>query len=365
MSIDAVSASTITANVLAGSASISGGGVAAVGLSGAGVSTENKVRTKVRAYIDGDDNDDADMQKGITAGTVALNASDTSSVTADAKAASLAAAFAGKAAVAISVGVGLADNEIDNVVESYIRRASTKVESEVGAVSIKATGHATINATAAAAAAAVGGGLVGIALSGAGAEATNVILGEIKAYADNNSLVQSKTDVTVEAKNTSTIEADIVSAAASLGAGAVGAAFSIGASVAENFIGFDSDGNKKPLVVRASLDESSVTAAGDVNVTAMTMETISALTAAASVSVAIGAVRRGRIGFRRQHDEHDRQSSRSGDQRNGYGRAPILSRSLRKTSRPLLPRQWRLLSPLRSRLLAVEPWRSLRPWRKT
>ncbi|MEZ6090103.1 MAG: hypothetical protein R3C05_19165 [Pirellulaceae bacterium] len=289
LTVDAASAAKISANVLAGSAAISGGGVGAVGLSGAGVGTQNKISTQVRATIDGDDNFDADAARGITASSVLLNADDTSTITSRANAVSLAGALAGTGAVALSIGVALAKNEINNTVEAFIINANNGAESTVGAIEIKATENATIDATAAASSVAAAGGLVGIAISGAGAEATNVILGGVKAYAQDSTL-SSKTDVVLDASNRSNIDAQILSAAASLGGGAAAGALSIGASIAENSIGFDGSGTKQPFEVLAFLKDTDVDAGGDLRQTATTEETITAETIAASVAIAIGAV---------------------------------------------------------------------------
>ena len=74
-----------------------------------------------------------------------------------------------------------------------------------------------------------------------------MITGGVLAYIKNSD-VDSAKNVLVKASNTSTIDAQVLSAAASLGVGAAaGGAVSIGASIAENSIGFDADGSKTPL----------------------------------------------------------------------------------------------------------------------
>ncbi|MDA8435110.1 MAG: hypothetical protein M0Z98_03915, partial [Actinomycetales bacterium] len=172
LSIDALANQSIDALVLAGSAAIAGGAYAGVAVSGAGVSSDNRIVTHVKAFIDGDG------ATGIRAARIALNAKDTSSIIATAGAVSLAAGF-GLAGVAVSIGVTMARNTIEDQVEAYIANADTGVtttSASDGDIVVATSGAASIAALAAAASVAVGGGLAGVGVSGAGAQATNVIL---------------------------------------------------------------------------------------------------------------------------------------------------------------------------------------------
>lgn len=113
--------------MLAGAVAISGGGTTQAGavFAGAGVYTENKVNTLVKAYIDGDGaNTTTD---GITAASVSLSADDSSVVNAIAGAASVAASFGGTAGVSVAIGLALAFNEVSNDVSAYIANADEGV----------------------------------------------------------------------------------------------------------------------------------------------------------------------------------------------------------------------------------------------
>ncbi|MBT7082464.1 MAG: hypothetical protein HN929_13545, partial [Chloroflexi bacterium] len=272
---------TISAIVFSGSAAAAAG-IAGVAVSGSGVVAVNKISTDVKAYIDNSE---------IEAGSIALTASDTSQITADGGAAAISAAFGG-VGVAISTGVAIAENRITNNIEAYIT-SSDSVKTDIGDISVRAFEDATITArTAAAAVSAAVGSLAGIAISGSGAEATNIILTDTNAFVSGSSLV-SKGDVVIDADNTSTIEAMVISAAASLAVGIAGISGSIGESKARNFIGWDlifGLPDKKSAEVQAYISNSSVDAKGDLNITADAIETINASVFAGSVAVSAGLV---------------------------------------------------------------------------
>ena len=166
-----------------GSAAISGGGIAGVGVSGAGVGALNRIAAKVQSFIDGDG------ATGITANSIALKAQDTSAIDAFAGAASLAASFAGTAAVSLSIGAAVADNIITNDISAYIDNADTGVTARTGEVRVEAFENASVDATAIAASLSVAIGLVGVALSGAGADADNIIANEVTSFIDNSTVV--------------------------------------------------------------------------------------------------------------------------------------------------------------------------------
>jgi hypothetical protein len=106
--LQAAASGSIDAIVLAGAVTLSGGGTTGVGVSGAGVYTENKIANLVQACIGGDG------ATGITADSVTLTASDTSGITADVAAASLAGSVGGTGGVSVSIGIALARNHISS-----------------------------------------------------------------------------------------------------------------------------------------------------------------------------------------------------------------------------------------------------------
>ncbi len=215
----------INSTVFAGSVAVAIGTANAFSLGGSGVYSDNQVALDVEADL-------ANIATPVKAASVSVVANDTSSITATAGAASLAASV-GENGVAVSIGVSLAKNEIDNVVQAFIVNVPT-VTTTSGGISVTSTESAGITAVAAAAAVAVAGGEnIGVAISGAGAEATNVILGTDNAYVTSSNLA-SASSVTLDAEDASQINANIIAAAVSLGIGVgeggVGAA--IGISVA-------------------------------------------------------------------------------------------------------------------------------------
>ena len=236
MLLTSLSNQTINSFVLAGSAAVGAAGSVGLAASGAGVSAENRLATEVRSFIDGDGTN------GIAADYILLTADDESSIKVDAVGASMAVGAGGSGGGALSIGVSLAFNHISNVVEASISNADnvttrggqdwttasgqqtvdkgTRVQlaanyagggvpgavyeyvgsaasqnlatqnysdstlwRRLGEVSLRASENSSIDAVSVAASLAVGaGGAAGLAFSGAGAEATNVILTKTNAF---------------------------------------------------------------------------------------------------------------------------------------------------------------------------------------
>jgi len=185
----ATATQTIGAFVLAGSAAVTAGSVG-VSLAGAGASSINTVGMNVRAFIDGDGT------SGVRAASIGLTALDTSSIEVTTLAASIAASVAGVGAVALSVGVGLARNTISNDVQAYVINADTGVtttSSTSGNITLTATEKASIRSQATAASMAASfGGVAGIAIAGAGADATNVVLTKANAHVTASKLTSAR-----------------------------------------------------------------------------------------------------------------------------------------------------------------------------
>ena len=350
LTLTATSENSIDALVLAFSVAIAGSGNAAVGLTGAGSRSENKLATKTKAFIKGSG------ASGIVADSVSLSAEDRSKITADVAAASLGIAGSGTISGSVSVGVSLAKNHLSNEIEAYIDSANVtsrtgditvtanapensasfpfdydnsgtktlttgdKVKagdkvyrflgeqyqytSEFGSIKLKTddivkvaddfSGNgiagafykaksslnnqtvdlgetnyndgtkwdlisqslasedytnqerwkqdSSISALSIAASLSAGlSGSVGLALSGAGAESTNVILSKTNAYI-KDSTISSAGNVDLSAENTASIDATVVAASAAIGAsGSIGVGASIGAAVARNLMGWDVD----------------------------------------------------------------------------------------------------------------------------
>jgi hypothetical protein len=233
LSLKAFSDQSIDALVLSGSAAI-GAGPVGVGVAAAGSAAVNKITTQVQAFIDGDGVD------GIRASSVRLHAADASQISAITGAAAVSGGF-GAVGVSVSVAGCLAHNEIGNDIAAYITRADSLHTTGVGpddGIVIEASEAATIKSLTTAASLSAGIGAVGVAVSGAGAVATNIILTTTHAYVADSVLV-SANDVLIEASDTSTIQAIVATASGAVGGGAVGVGVSIGAALARNFIGWD------------------------------------------------------------------------------------------------------------------------------
>ncbi|MCZ7598732.1 MAG: hypothetical protein M5U09_14710 [Gammaproteobacteria bacterium] len=78
---------------------------------------------------------------------------------------------------------------------------------------------------------------MGVAVSGAGASATNYILTSTNAAIDNVTIVNAD-DVDLDAVNTASINAVVAAASAAIGGGAVGVGASVGVSLSRNLIGY-------------------------------------------------------------------------------------------------------------------------------
>jgi hypothetical protein len=174
---------------MAGSMAIAAGGVG-VGVSGTGVLAVNMISADVKAFIEG---------STVTAGSVSLQADDTSVIMAFGGSASVAAAFGG-VGVGVSIGVALGHNMISNNVAAYILESD--VTSTSGGIAVEAVERSLINSVSAAASLGVAIGGVGVAVSGAGAQASNVILTRTNAWIED-SAIASAGDVVVQANSQS------------------------------------------------------------------------------------------------------------------------------------------------------------------
>ncbi len=91
------------------------------------------------------------------------------------------------------------------------------------------------------------GGKAGVGISGAGAEATNVILTDVNAYASDSKLTANNGNVSIDATNAASIDASVVTVSAAFGAGGLaGVGVSLGVAVARNYIGWDTSSDLIP-----------------------------------------------------------------------------------------------------------------------
>jgi mucin-19 len=287
LTVETSSSETIFAEVGTIAAAITGGFVG-VSAAGAGASATNDISVNTSAYIQGDAVSANATQKGITAGSVAVSGSDTSTITAQVQAAAVGAAF-GAVAATVTIGISLATNQISDDMEVYISGAGDGVTASSGSVDVSATQGAMILAESSAASLAIAGGAIGVAVAGAGAEAENTILDNTNAYISSSAIAASS-NVTTSATATATIHAYILAASAA-GAGGLGAdAGSLGASLAENNIGYTAGllGVKQADQVRAYTTGSSISAGGAFNETASDTSHIDAEVLTVSAAITIG-----------------------------------------------------------------------------
>ncbi|MEQ9409446.1 MAG: calcium-binding protein, partial [Fuerstiella sp.] len=278
LSVRATSTGTIKAQVFSGSVAVGGGAVGA-GISGAGVGAENRIATDVTAEIVGDG------ATGVTADNISVLSSDTSSITALTGAASIAGGFGG-VGVAASIGVAIAYNEIDNDISASVRDGNTIIDTSVGALTVQAVDAATISSTTTAASLAVAIGGVAASVSGAGADATNVILTDTNAWI-SASTIHTAGDLNVRAQSNANISSSVAALAAAFAfSGAAGVGIAIGSSTAQNFVGYDSAGTVSSSVTRAYITGSQITVDGTLNQTAQSSATIVSNVAAASAAAA-------------------------------------------------------------------------------
>ncbi|MFM7035677.1 MAG: beta strand repeat-containing protein, partial [Planctomycetia bacterium] len=284
LTLSATSSQTIDATVLAGSVAIAGGNIG-VGIGGAGASSINKAAMAVHAFIDGDG------VSGIRASSVSVHASDTSVIDVYTGAASIAGSY-GNTAVSVAIGVSLARNEIGNDVVASILNADQGVTTTSGDILVTATGSARIRARSQAAAIAVAVGNIGAGVSGAGAEATNVILTKTNAAIDS-SVLRSAGNVSLDATSNGQVIANVLAAAVGIGGGGAGGlGISIGASLAQNLIGWKAadDATPVPAEVRSTVSSSSISAAGTLEQTATGAAGIDAAVFAGSVAISTGTL---------------------------------------------------------------------------
>ena len=278
LTVTAASSQAITANVFAGSMAVAGG-IVGLARSGSGVEALNLIASDSLAAIRG-------SATGLTLASVSLSATNLSSIDANAGAVAMSLAGGGLS-LSGSVAVTLAENRISSSTTAEISRnaasgAFGSVTTQSGGISVSARDEAEIRSVASAAALAASVGIIGVAISGAGAASENTIHTATTVLADHMTLYAAA-DIDFTAESSATILSTVISAAVSLGGGVVGAATSIGASLAKNTIGSTAQDGVFALSNGAVL-----TAAGDVSFAASMSSRIEATVASIAVALAEG-----------------------------------------------------------------------------
>ncbi|MFY9254756.1 MAG: hypothetical protein WAO83_14990, partial [Fuerstiella sp.] len=279
--------STVVSAAVAYSSTPIAGGVG----SGAGASSENIVNSKVRAYLDGDAENSAYVSTGvIRAENIDLHAKDQSTITAFTGAAALAASV-GQSSIAVTIGTGLAWNTISNDVSAYVANIDQDSSPISNNLTVLAESDAVITAHAWAASISATSGAAGLSISGAGADALNVIRGNVDAYILDSHLVVEG-DVSVKSTQSSEIDSTIWAAAGSFSASAsTSLGLAIGTATASNYVGFSDDGEQiEAFRVSAYVKNSALDVLGNLALLADMSAVIDATVAAGSVAVSGGSL---------------------------------------------------------------------------
>nr|WP_293778378.1 DUF4347 domain-containing protein [uncultured Oxalicibacterium sp.] len=276
VSLSAMQTATIESLSIGGAVAVqAGGGGAAVAAAGAG--SNNTIKNTIAAYV----NNSLGSTKGIRAsGAIALTASDDATITANAGGVGIAI-MGGGAGAGVSMGIAAATNVIENTVDAYFDKAT--VSTTANNISLSATESASIAAlTLGGAIAGSGGGAAGVGVGLAGAGSGNTVKNKARARFLNGSDVKTITsgNIALTASDTSEIRANAGGVGIAVGgAGAAGVGVSMGVAFANNKI---TNG------VEASIDSSTVAAAGTLSLSATSNATIEALSIGGAVAASGG-----------------------------------------------------------------------------
>lgn len=243
---------TIDALSVAGSLGLAGSHGLSATLAGAGSGSNNQVHNTITAEVV-----NSDVQSVV--GGIDVAAHDATSMVATTVGAAIDAGFASGLSGAVAVGLSIARNTIENTTTAKIVGGTTSTsEGDLAFLQVGASDASRIDAVAVAASLAISGASApAFAMSGGGAEASNVILSDVDA------LVQAANieafTLTVSADSTGTIQSGVYGVTSSVaGSGAAGGSATIGASVANNFVGYKFDGSKQDARVHAEITGSTI-----------------------------------------------------------------------------------------------------------
>ncbi len=286
VSLLANSTLTVRAQAIAGAGGVGGGTGEGLSLSlaGAGVGTVNSISSQILASIQNGSSVTA-LSGGGNAGDVAVNAIDTSTISAEAVGAAISVGVSGGGnSGSLSIGAAVSQNQIANKVTGQIDSSTVSAS---GALSMQGTETPTITATSVAASLSIAAAnMTGIAISGGGASAQNTILSDAKALI-TGSTVSTGGAADVISGSTSHITASVTTVSLAGGGGTEnGGAGAIGASIARNYIGFNSDGSLGSSKIQSQISDSSLTVGGTLTETATSSQTIESTVVAFTAAVA-------------------------------------------------------------------------------
>ena len=255
-----------------------------LGLTAAGVYTENKIAASISSTIEST----SEITIGHAA-KAALNvaASDSAAITSLDGAAAVSGDFSASGkATTVAIGIGIARNTLQDSVAASVSDAG-EIDAAGAPITLSATHDDQIQATSVAASLAFSASdQNAVSVAGGASLADNLIGGDTTALLSNTSIGQSGAAtgaLSVLATDSSTINATVAAASAAVSFSSQNAtAVGIGASLAHNRIGDGTDTGAG--AVTAAIDDSAVFA-GAVDVSATSSETVDALVLAASVAI--------------------------------------------------------------------------------
>ncbi|HEX5590080.1 MAG TPA: hypothetical protein VFX65_07310, partial [Candidatus Limnocylindrales bacterium] len=260
LTVEARSTGHIRSHAVAGAFGGGTGGALGVG----GAISVNNIHTMVEAIVS---NADAASSQEVKGTAVAVKATNTADIIANA----LGLAVSVSIGASFSISFVRAENTITTATTAKVD--NSKVTGTTGAVEVLATSTGSIVATPMAAAIANSGAG---AAAGGGVRAQNSITPATTATIVGSSSVTAATSVKVEAKDTSSIRAEIITVAAAASLGAI----AVGLALADNTIGG---------TITGSTAGSSVTASnGDINVLASANQAV--VTYSVVLAAAFGAI---------------------------------------------------------------------------
>jgi hypothetical protein len=284
--VGAIGDETIDATTVASTGGLAGGASGGVSPTGAGAGSTNTVTDTVAALVTGN----SQLTTTGTGNGVQLFANDESSIHAVARGTTVYGT-SGTTGIAGGSGAAAAQNVITDSVTASIQGSTVTA---AGDVDVTAHSIASIVAfTVGLSGALIGGQDAGVLLSGAGSASGNQVSNNVEASIKSakkgntttRSVVTASGAVNVTATDDSTITADAGAGVLGTNLGEGAAGLGLGVSLAINAVGT----TVAPGTVRAFIDNSSVTADGNVSVTAEASgETVDAFAVAGSPAGASG-----------------------------------------------------------------------------
>jgi len=263
VTLDAQATATIEALCFSGSLNVALGG-GSVGVSVGATTATNIIDNTIDAAIRA-------SQVTTTTGNLSVTAIDNSTIDADAGAGSVSISGSFVGAVDVSIGAAAAVNDITSNTTATIDQSTVTAD----AVTVKADSTASMDALAVATSVSTSIAPTGISFAGGGAGAGNTADGTIAATISGNSTITATGDVSLSARDSSTLKADVGSGALSIAL--IGA--SVGLSVSTNLV---------DRTVTASIEDSVVTTGGDLSLSAQSVTDVDAIAIATSMAFSAG-----------------------------------------------------------------------------